>query len=91
MSAGAPADCASLRPTPGDGLAILGLQKLAHQSGTQLMHQIEREFPQTHKFVLFTGSRSAGNIRPYERLGYARVREQPLSPATTLVFMEEHR
>ena len=59
--------------------------------GTQLMRQIEREFPRTHKFELFTGSRSAGNIRLYERLGYGRVREKVLSPAVTLVFMEKVR
>jgi GNAT superfamily N-acetyltransferase len=59
--------------------------------GTQLMRQIEREFPQTHKFELFTGDRSAGNIRLYERLGYIRTREKVVSPAITLVFMEKLR
>jgi ribosomal protein S18 acetylase RimI-like enzyme len=59
--------------------------------GTQLMRHIEGEFPQTHKFELFTGSRSAGNIRLYERLGYSRAREKVLSPAITLVFMEKTR
>jgi len=41
--------------------------------------------------VLFTGERSAGNIRLHERLGYIRCREDVLSPAVTLVFMEEYR
>jgi GNAT superfamily N-acetyltransferase len=61
--------------------------------GTQLMRAIERrpEFAQTHKFELFTGSRSQGNIRLYERLGYRRSREQALSPGVTLVFMEKLR
>ena len=61
--------------------------------GTRLMRAIERrpEFAQTHKFELFTGSRSEGNIRLYERLGYRRSREQALSPGVTLVFMEKLR
>ena len=61
--------------------------------GTQLMRAIERwpEFAQTRKFELFTGSRSEGNIRLYERLGYRRCREQALSPGVTLVFMEKLR
>jgi len=57
--------------------------------GTQLMEQIEREFPQTRRLSCFTGARSAGNIRLYERLGYVRAREKVLSPAITLVFMEK--
>ena len=52
---------------------------------------IEREFARTQRFELFTGSRSEGNIRLYERLGYRRRREQPLSPGVTLVFMEKRR
>ena len=59
--------------------------------GTELMRHIEAEFPQTRRFELFTGSRSAGNIRFYERLGYSRAREKVLSPAITLVFMEKNR
>jgi GNAT superfamily N-acetyltransferase len=61
--------------------------------GTQLMRALERqrEFAQTRRFELFTGSRSEGNIRLYERLGYRRIREQALSPGVTLVFMEKLR
>ena len=59
--------------------------------GTRLLRAIERESGDSRKFELFTGHRSAGNIRLYERLGYARSREQALSPAVTLVFMEKHR
>ena len=59
--------------------------------GTQRMRQMEREFPQTRKFERFTGSRSVGNIRLHERLGYVRAREKPLSPAITRVFMEKLR
>jgi GNAT superfamily N-acetyltransferase len=73
------------------GRLIVQPQAQGRGIGTQLMRQIEREFPQTHKFELFTGSRSAGNIRLYERLGYVRVREKVLSPTVTLVFMEKVR
>lgn len=58
--------------------------------GTRLMREIEARF-RVPRFELFTGSRSAGNIRLYERLGYRRFREQLLSPAVTLVFMEKTR
>jgi ribosomal protein S18 acetylase RimI-like enzyme len=59
--------------------------------GTRLMRAIEGEFPAARCFELFTGSRSEANIRLYERLGYRRGREQVLSPAVTLVFMEKRR
>jgi ribosomal protein S18 acetylase RimI-like enzyme len=59
--------------------------------GTRLLRAIERESGDSRKLELFTGHRSAGNIRLYERLGYVRSREQALSPAITLVFMEKSR
>jgi GNAT superfamily N-acetyltransferase len=59
--------------------------------GTMLMRRIESLFPQARAFELFTGSRSEGNLRLYERLGYRRSREQVISPAVTLVFLEKPR
>jgi GNAT superfamily N-acetyltransferase len=59
--------------------------------GTLLMRHIEAAFPDVRAFELFTGSRSTGNLRLYERLGYHRSREQTLSPAVTLVFLEKIR
>lgn len=59
--------------------------------GSRLMRAIEAKFPGAARFELFTGSRSEANIRLYERLGYRRFREQVLSPAVTLVFMEKRR
>jgi ribosomal protein S18 acetylase RimI-like enzyme len=59
--------------------------------GTRLMHEIEAAFPTATAFELFTGSRSAGNLRLYQRLGYRRVRDQVLSPAVTLVFLGKRR
>jgi len=59
--------------------------------GTRLLRAVERESGDSHKLELFTGHRSAGNIRLYERLGYVRSREQVVSPVLTLVFMEKNR
>jgi ribosomal protein S18 acetylase RimI-like enzyme len=59
--------------------------------GTRLMLAIETEFPYVKHFELFTGSRSAGNIRLYERLGYRMFRLDRLSPQVELVFMEKLR
>ena len=59
--------------------------------GTRLMRSAEAAFPTAARFELFTGSRSEGNIRLYQRLGYSKVREQLLSPAVTLVFLEKKR
>lgn len=59
--------------------------------GTRLLRAIERESGDLRRFELFTGHRSAGNIRLYERLGYVRCREEVLSPAVTLVFLEKSR
>jgi ribosomal protein S18 acetylase RimI-like enzyme len=59
--------------------------------GTMLLRRMESVFPKAHAFELFTGSRSEGNLRLYERLGYKRTREKVLSPAVTLVFLEKRR
>lgn len=60
-------------------------------TGTQLMAAIEAQFPTVARFELFTGSRSTGNIRLYERLGYHIFRTARLSPLVALVFMEKRR
>jgi ribosomal protein S18 acetylase RimI-like enzyme len=59
--------------------------------GARLMLEIETEFPSARRFELFTGSRSEGNIRLYERLGYRIFRTDRLSPQVELVFMEKLR
>ncbi len=75
------------------GRLIVRPQRQGGGIGTRLMRAIERqrEFAQTRRFELFTGSRSEGNIRLYERLGYRRAREQALSSGLALVFMEKLR
>ncbi|MGO9138611.1 MAG: GNAT family N-acetyltransferase [Syntrophales bacterium] len=59
--------------------------------GTRLMLAIETALPSAGRFELFTGSRSEGNIRLYERLGYRIFRTDRLSPQVDLVFMEKLR
>lgn len=57
--------------------------------GSCLLEAIERACEQVARFELFTGSRSARNIRLYERAGYRKTRTQPLSPDVSLVFLEK--
>ena len=59
--------------------------------GTMLMRHVEAEFPRASLFELFTGTRSEGNLRLYERLGYVRSREKILSPSVTVAFLEKRR
>ena len=57
--------------------------------GTLLMEQIETVFSHIKRFELFTGAKSADNIRLYQRLGYREYREEDLSSKVRLVFMEK--
>ena len=86
----------SVRASMHDGACYVG-RLIVHPAfqnkglGTRLMLAIETEFPSVRRFELFTGSRSAGNIRLYERLGYQIFRTDRLSPQVELVFMEKLR
>lgn len=86
----------SVRAREIDGTCHVGrlIVEPAHQGrgiGTRLLREVEAAFPRARRFELFTGSRSEANIRLYERLGYTRFREQTLSPAVTLVYLEKPR
>ena len=86
----------SVRAREADGVCQVGRLIVSPELqgkgiGTRLMRAVEAEFPNVPRFELFTGSRSEANIRLYERLGYRRCREQVLSPAVTLVFLEKLR
>jgi GNAT superfamily N-acetyltransferase len=59
--------------------------------GSRLLREIESRFRDAARFELFTGSRSEGNIRLYQRQGYAMTRTEAASPKVTLVFMEKVR
>lgn len=57
--------------------------------GTALLQRIEAEFPNAARFELFTGHKSADNLRLYERLGYRRFREEQANDRVRLVFLEK--
>lgn len=57
--------------------------------GLRLMQCMETVFPRAERFELFTGSRSAGNLQFYQRLGYRAFKEEALSPKVRLVYMEK--
>jgi ribosomal protein S18 acetylase RimI-like enzyme len=86
----------SVRASLHDGACHIG-RLIVHPAfqhrgiGTQLMLAIETEFPSARRFEVFTGSRSEGNIRLYEKLGYHIFRTDQLSPQVDLVFMEKLR
>lgn len=57
--------------------------------GRALMSNIEDHFPHANRFELFTGDRSEGNIRLYQKMGYAVFQRKTLSEQVTLVYMEK--
>ena len=85
----------SVRARESDGVCHVG-RLIVHPArqgtgiGTLLLREIERASAAA-RFQLFTGSRSEGNIRLYQRLGYQRSHERQLSPAVTLVYLEKVR
>lgn len=57
--------------------------------GTALLNEIETVFPDARRCELFTGYRSAGSIRLYQRLGYQEFRREQVNEKVTLVYMEK--
>lgn len=57
--------------------------------GTFLVKVIEERFPHAGRFELFTGHRSVKNLHLYAKLGYRPFREEPVSEALTLVYLEK--
>ena len=57
--------------------------------GSALIAAIEARFPDVEAFELFTGDRSAENLRLYDRHGYRHVRTKVLSPAASLIFLRK--
>lgn len=58
--------------------------------GTKLMLTVEKEFPDSKRLELFTGSKSERNIYLYEKLGYNIFSRRALSENVELVFMEKY-
>ncbi|HEX5498284.1 MAG TPA: GNAT family N-acetyltransferase, partial [Thermomicrobiales bacterium] len=57
--------------------------------GSALMAAIERCFPAPVCFELFTGDRSAGNLRLYQRLGYVEHHRVAASDCVQLVYLRK--
>ena len=57
--------------------------------GTALMDAIEERFSEADRFELFTGHKSEGNLRFYERLGYRPFRRERVSDTLELVYLEK--
>jgi GNAT superfamily N-acetyltransferase len=56
--------------------------------GTRLLAAVEQlGAGRADTYALFTGDRSVGNIRLYERLGYVEVRREQVHPELTLVHL----
>jgi hypothetical protein len=53
------------------------------------MREIEASFPEAERYELFAGHLSEGNLRLYRRLGYEEFREEAISPALRLVYLEK--
>lgn len=58
--------------------------------GTRLMTGVEMMHRDAARFELFTGSRSAGNLHLYHKLGYKEFRQEPLSSKVELVYLEKN-
>jgi GNAT superfamily N-acetyltransferase len=59
--------------------------------GTALMRAAETRFPAANRFELFTGHKSAKNLRLYQKLGYREFKRKQLAPHITLVFLQKER
>jgi GNAT superfamily N-acetyltransferase len=57
--------------------------------GRALMVEIENRCGGGCRLELFTGSKSAKNIKLYEKLGYRTFREQEVSEEVKLLYMEK--
>ena len=56
--------------------------------GTKLLGAIEQEYPNS-RYELFTGTKSIGNIRLYQRLGYRIFRQEQISEDLSFVYLEK--
>jgi PAS domain-containing protein len=57
--------------------------------GSKMLADIESRFPEVSRYELFTGSKSAANIRLYRRHGYKITHTQPFSETVSITFMEK--
>jgi ribosomal protein S18 acetylase RimI-like enzyme len=59
--------------------------------GKQLMDRIETAFPDSTRFELFTGSKSAKNLALYQKLGYRISRYDKPGGAVEFAYLEKSR
>ena len=59
--------------------------------GSAMLRELERIFPQAHRFELWTGKKSTGNLLFYRKLGFSPFREQQLSDNLAVIFLEKTR
>lgn len=57
--------------------------------GTALMQEIEKHCTNAERLELFTGHKSEGNIRLYQRLGYTIFKTERVTETLFLVFMQK--
>lgn len=84
----------SVRACERDGTCFIGrlIVHPDHQGrgiGTELIKAIESRFARAKRFELFTGHKSERNLRFYRRLGYTAFKEQQVTDALRLVFLEK--
>ena len=60
--------------------------------GSRLLSEVERRLPRhIEELRLFTGERSAGNLRLYTRLGYTEIGREPTPAGYALVHLRKPR
>jgi len=59
--------------------------------GTGIMREVETRYSHiVDRFSLFTGDKSASNIRLYKKLGYKEIRWEPTGRDFMLIYMEKN-
>jgi ribosomal protein S18 acetylase RimI-like enzyme len=84
----------SVRACERDGTCFIGrlIVHPDHQGrgiGAELMRAIESQFAHADRFELFTGHKSERNLRFYQRLGYRAFKEERVTDALRMVFLEK--
>jgi ribosomal protein S18 acetylase RimI-like enzyme len=59
--------------------------------GTHLVNSIEAHFPSAERYELFTGNKSANNLRLYNKLGYREFKQEPVGDQVMMVYLEKYR
>ena len=93
---GCPCGCivGSVRAYLSEGTCFVG-RLIVHPSvqnqgiGTRLMNEIEHAFSHAARFELFTGHLSERNLYLYHKLGYRPFKQERISDALTLVYLEK--